>query len=249
MPLTKESLRQLVRLQEQDKIVDALQVEIDKIPKIIADIQARIEGRKSRLTDIKGRANAVQLKKKEKEAAMSAKEAEIKKHGQELNQVKTNEAFRALQTEIEKGKADVGDFETEILTAMDELDQLAKEEKVASAELKAEEGKDQQEIQAFQKDKEGLEAKAAGERQKREGLVGSIPEDVLKIYEHLRKRKQGVALAPVLKNLCGGCRIMLPPQVVVEVVKAVKLQTCEGCLRILHMPETPAAAATTADAK
>ncbi|MBI5201150.1 MAG: hypothetical protein HY925_06160 [Elusimicrobia bacterium] len=245
MPLSKEAARQLVRLQDQDKAIDALQAEIDKVPKAIAEINARIEGRKSRLHDTKARAGAIGMKKKEKEAQVTAKEADIKKHSGQLNTVKTNDAFRALQTEIEAAKAAISDLETEILTLMDDSEIVAKEEKAISAELKAEEGKDREEIAAFEKDKQNFEAKQNVERQKREALVPTIPEDVMKHYDYLRKRKPGgAALAPVLKNLCGGCRIALPPQVVVEVVKAAKLQTCESCHRILYMPEnaaTPAA--------
>ncbi|MBI4346994.1 MAG: hypothetical protein HY553_09080 [Elusimicrobia bacterium] len=241
MPLSKETARQLVKLQEQDKVIDALQADIDKIPKAIAEIQARIEARKSRLHDTKKRAGDIQIRRKEKEAQMAAKEADIKKRSGELNTVKTNEAFRAIQSEIEQAKAAVGDLETAILTLMDEADQVAKDEKGISAELKVEEGKDLEEIGAFENDKKGLESKQAAEKAKRDALVPSIPEDVLKHYEHLRKRKAGgAALAPVLKNMCGGCRIALPPQVVVEVVKASKLQTCEACHRILYMPDAAA---------
>ena len=238
MPLTKESSRQLVRLSDQDKILDALQVEIDKIPKAIAEIQARIEARKSRLTEIRARANQVQLQKKEREAQMASKETEIKKHNAELNLVKTNEAFRALQGEIEKGRGDVSNLETEILTIMDQLDELAKEEKATAAEIKAEETKDQAEIQAFEKDKAALEAKAAAARTVREGFTAGIDEDVLKLYAYLRGRHPGrPALAPVLRGGCGGCRITLPPQVIVEVVKSVVVQRCEVCHRILYVPE------------
>ena len=241
MPLSKEAARQLVKLQDQDKIIDALQAEIDKVPKAIAEINARIEARKSRLHETKNRAGAVQMKKKEKEAQMSAKEADIKKHSGSLNTVKTNEAFRALQTEIEAAKAAISDLETDILTLMDETDAVSKEEKAISAELKAEEGHDREEIAAFEKDKQGFESKQGAEKEKRAALVGAIPADILKHYDYLRKRRPGnAALAPVLKTICGGCRITLPPQVIVEVVKASNMQTCEACHRILYMPEAAA---------
>lgn len=244
MPLTKESARQLVRLQEQDTVLDRLQAEIDRIPKAIAEIKARIDGRKARLNDVKAKQNAAQLKKKEKEALVVSKEADIKKHSHELNLVKTNEAFKALQTQIEQGKTAVGDLETEILMIMDEMDTLVKEEKAVAAEIRGEDNKDLEEIRAFEKDKAGLEAKQSAQKQAREALVPSIPEDVMKHYDYLRKRKPGsAALAPVLKNICGGCRIMLPPQVIVEVVKASTLMTCESCHRILFMPETAPAPA------
>lgn len=246
MPLTKEAQRQLVRLQDQDKVVDALQADIDRIPVAIAEIKARIDGRKSRLSDVKGRQNAAQLKKKEKEALVQSKEAEIKKNSGELNLVKTNEAFKALQTQIEQNKANISDLETEILVLMDEMDAFVKEEKAIAAEIKGEDNKDLEEIKAFENDKAGLEAKRAGQVQAREQLVPAIPEDVLKHYEYLRTRKRGLALAPVQKNICGGCRIMLPPQVIVEVMKAITLTTCESCHRILYMPE---GAAATAEAK
>ncbi len=247
MPLTKEGARQLIRLQEQDKVLDSLQGDIDKIPVAIAEIRGRIDGRKSRLAEAKGKWTALQLKKKDKEAEVAAKEAGVKKHGGELNLVKTNEAFKALQSEIEKGKLEIGELETDILTLMEAIDQAAKDEKGVAAEIAGEDSKDQAEIKAFEQDKAGLEAKRAGEVEKRAGLVGGIAEDVIKHYDYLRKRKPGgIALSPVNKNMCGVCRITLPPQTIVDTMKGLTLVTCEACQRILYMPEgaakTPAAA-------
>ncbi len=246
MSLTKDGARQLLQLQEQDKAIDALQAAIDKIPLKINEIRGQMESRKSRLAETRSKSNASLLRKKEKESLLSEKEAGIKKHHQELNQVKTNEAFKALQTEIDKAKAEVGDLETEILTIMEELDALAAEEKRVASEIKESDAKAQGEIAALEKEKSELEARAQGERGKREGLFAGLPEDVLKRYEYLRKRKpDGVALAPLRKNLCGACRISLPPQMTVEVMKG-SMVTCESCQRILYIPEAADKAASAA---
>ena len=77
--------------------------------------------------------------KKTKELDVAAKEEAAKKHGGELNQVKTNEAFKALQHEIERAKADASDIETQILEIMDQLDASRKAEKAAAAVLKVSE--------------------------------------------------------------------------------------------------------------
>src|SRR5262249_25176046 len=114
MPLTKDNFAQLVRLQEQDKVLDALKTALDKVPADVAAIQKIIEAEKAKIQEVKAKSNQLQLAKKEKESEVQAKEAAVRKHGEELNKVKTNDAYKALLSEIEKAKKDASDLETRI---------------------------------------------------------------------------------------------------------------------------------------
>jgi len=238
MGVTTEDVQRLLQLQAQDRVLDTLQASIDKIPVDVEAVRDSLAADKARVAEAKDKYNKLQLSKKEKEMSLSQKEDAIRKHGVELNLVKTNDAYRALQTEIEKAKSDVGDLETDILTLMDEIDQAARGEKEAAAALKETEGRAEQRIRVLEAEKEKLSAEAAQKASARDSLARAIPPDVLRTYQFLRKKRQGVAMAPVNGTMCGACRITILPQSLVELTRGNKLITCENCQRILYRPES-----------
>ncbi|MDD5628783.1 MAG: hypothetical protein PHU21_06945, partial [Elusimicrobia bacterium] len=122
MAINKETIQRLVAVQKQDAILDGLQKEIDRIPREIAAIQAALETAKAKQAEAKARIITCEKKKKEKELELAAKEESIRKHTMELNQVKTNDAFKALQHEIDQAKEAGSQIETEILEVMESID-------------------------------------------------------------------------------------------------------------------------------
>ena len=246
MALTKENVAQLIRLQDQDKVLDALKASLERIPAEIQAIQQIIESEKSKLQAVKAKSNQLHLSKKEKESEVQAKEAAVRKHGEELNKVKTNEAYKALLAEIEKAKTDASNIETQILEIMEQMDEAAKDEKAAAALLKEDEAKKLREIDSLKAKETDLKSKFDQEKVKRDGMTAGLPEDASHQYEYLRKRKtDGEALAKIKGTMCGACRLTVPPQSVVEVAKG-RLVTCESCQRILYRDETAVEQAKTA---
>src|SRR5579859_4857387 len=136
MALNKDALRALVALQDKDKGLDAIQKEIDAVPPRIAAAKSDLEGEKRRLDAVKAKAVELEKKKKAKELDVAAKEEAARKHQTQLNELKSNEAYKAMQAEIEKEKAAAGDLETEILVMMEEIDKARAEEKAAAADFK-----------------------------------------------------------------------------------------------------------------
>lgn len=234
MALTKENTRQLIRLQEQDGVLDALLASIAGIPARVRALQISLDSEKKTFDEIKAGTTRLQLDKKEKELELAKHEEAIRKHSQDLNQVKTNEAYRALLSEIEKAKAQVGDLETAILMLMEELDQAGRDEKAAALRFKESEARTREEIQTLQARRAREQAQAETERAKRQGLAEGIPREALAQYEYVHKRWQGAAMAPVKGNMCGVCRITLTPQSLIEVARGGRLVVCESCQRILY---------------
>src|SRR5581483_838593 len=132
-PLSKENLNQLIALQQKDAALDKVKAILDQIPVMVGNLKSQLESEKSKATEIKNKVIGLEKKKKEKELELAQKEEAAKKHGAELNTVKTNEAFKALQTEIGFAKQAASEIETEILQLMDQIDAARKEEKAAAA--------------------------------------------------------------------------------------------------------------------
>jgi predicted nucleic acid-binding Zn-ribbon protein len=247
MGITKETLATLVALQKSDSVLDKLQAEMDLIPKQIAVLREELDRSKARMTQAKSQILDLEKKKKEKELDLASKEESIRKHNVELNQVKSNEAFKALQAEIDQAKAAVGQGETDILEIMEGIDASRREEKAAAAEFKAAEGKAQGEISALEKVLAGLKADFDGKKAVRDQAAAAVPADMLKIYDHGRSRGKLDVIVPVDGGNCSACRINLAPQMIIEVAKAKSLVVCESCQRILYKPES--AEAKPAEAK
>lgn len=241
--MDKQDLAKLVTLQEQDKLIDSMRAAIDLIPQDIAAIRAEFEGEKTRLDGSREKAKNIQLKKKEKELELSQKEEAARKHSQELNLVKTNEAFKALQKEIDKAKAEAGQIETDILMLMEEADAVSKEEKVLAGEIKKIEADVQARIKALEDRKAAQETQLAAEKSRREASTQGIPADLLSLYEQTRTRRKGVAVSRMRDNMCDVCHILLTPQTVVNVRKGTKVMVCESCQRILYCLESAPAKA------
>ena len=243
MALTKEALRALVALQEKDKVLDAAQKDIDAVPPRIAAVQSDLANEKKRMDAAKAKTLDFEKKKKAKELDAAAKDEAARKHQGQLNELKSNEAYKAMQAEIEKEKAAAGDIETEILVLMEEIDKSRAEEKTLAGELKK--------IEEFSKgDLERLEAALshakgvfAGVKAERDAAAGLVPAELLRVYDHIRSRGKPDAVVPVVDGHCGSCQMTLTPSMIAEVAKLKSLAVCETCQRILYKSELLAAAA------
>jgi predicted nucleic acid-binding Zn-ribbon protein len=242
MGITKDTIQRLVAVQQQDAIIDGLQKEMDRVPREITALQAGLDSAKTKLAEAKARVLGCEKKKKEKELELATKDEAIRKHTMELNQVKTNDAFKALQHEIEQAKAAGSQIETDILEVMEGIDGGRKEEKSAAAELKAAEDKTKGEVAILEKELAELKAKHDAQKAIRDEAAAQVPPDMMRIYNHARMRGKLDAIVPVDGGNCSACRINLAPQVIVEVTKATGLVVCESCQRILYKPETAAKA-------
>ncbi|CAM5347160.1 hypothetical protein Sgou_04150 [Streptomyces gougerotii] len=80
-----------------------------------------------------------------------------------------------------------------------------------------------------------LEAEAATATKERAVVAGSVPSDLLALYDKLRAQQGGVGAARLYQRRCEGCRLELNITEVNE-VKAAAPDTvlrCENCRRIL----------------
>lgn len=243
MALSKEALLSLIELQKTDAELDKQKAAFEKIPLMVKNLKDAMEEVKARGAGAKNKVVELEKKKKEKELEMGKHEEDARKHASQLNSVKTNDAYKALQNEIGFAKQHVSDIETEILTLMDQLDAARKEDKAVQAELGTEVKKFEAEIAGHEKRHADLKAAYEAAKAKRDEVAAPLPKEVMKIYDHVRSRGKLDAIVPIDGTICSACRISLAPTIIVEATKLKQIVTCESCQRILFRPEALAAAA------
>jgi predicted nucleic acid-binding Zn-ribbon protein len=242
MALNAEHVQQLIVLQKHDQAIDVVDKALADIPAAIQVLKNTIEEARNKAASAKAQVQDFEKKKKERELELAQKEEAIRKHSGELNTVKTNEAFKALQTEIDRAKSEVGDIETAILELMEKIDAAQKELKKVAADFSAEEKVLLAQIAEKESSLAATQAKKEALLTERQALAAPIPEDIHKIYDHIRSRGKRDPISKAIKKsdggaVCGACRMNLAPQMVIEVTKLKNFVFCESCQRILYIPE------------
>lgn len=74
----------------------------------------------------------------------------------------------------------------------------------------------------------------------RSTLAAKVPADVMRRYEMIRSKRQGLGVAAIKSGTCSGCFVVLTPQQVIAIQRAEEFAQCPRCQRILYSPEAVA---------
>ncbi|MCB0733630.1 MAG: hypothetical protein H6608_02865 [Flavobacteriales bacterium] len=233
MATVEEKLQSLWNLQSIDAKLDELQLIRGELPMEVADLEDEIAGLETRLENFRQEIQDFEdaiVANKEK---IAESQRLSKRYNEQLNNVKNNREYDALNKEIEiQG--------LEVLAAEKKIGELKK-----SIELKqeliseVEQDLDGRKIDLDNKKKELEEISSETEKEEgkinkdREKAVNSTDPKLLKAYERIRKNVlNGLAVAPVLRGSCGGCFAKIPPQLQSDIRQRKKIVICEHCGRI-----------------
>ncbi len=229
-----EQLTQLYHLQKIDSKLDEIKIMKGELPMEVSDFEDELMGlntRKNKLNDI---ISDIDTEVRNHAANVKDSEALIEKYEKQLEKVKNNREFDALNKEIEmqrleiqlsekKGKesAHGKTIKQESLNAI--------EEKIATREKELKIKKDELEsiIEKTEKEEERLIKDSTKERKE-------IDARLLKSYDKIRSSyRNGLAVAVVSRESCGGCFNKIPPQKQIEIGMMKHIVACEHCGRIL----------------
>ncbi len=229
----KETLEQLYLLQQQDVKIFASQKDIDEMPKIIEKKQKALEAVKADFENKKSQYVKLNSLKKEKEALLDSKEAAIAKHTADLNTIKSNDMYKTCLLEIEKAKADKSVVEDEILKLLDDIAKEQENLKGYEQESKTKEAEINKEIEEAKNKIEEAKKNIEQTKKDRDEFAKGIDANILSQYERIRESRDGQGIALISGESCGGCNVMLRPQLIVQATKCKELVYCDNCSRIL----------------
>ena len=228
-----EQLKQLLALQRVDTEIRALERELARMPEQLAQAEEEENGVKTQVEEGQARVEAVLKKRRDLESEIESIGQQIMTFETQKLSVKTNDEFRAINTQIDHAKTKRSSLEDGVLTSYD--DEETTREKAGQLEAKLDAAAKRtaarrEELEA----RSGIDKKRLAElKESRERIVPGVDKAILTRYENIRDRKGGVAVAGVQNGNCGGCFSALPPQLVNEVKAHRALQYCEHCGRFL----------------
>lgn len=233
----QESLRALLELQKTDQDLHELEQYKVDIPNQLETMETVQSEAETRLTDQETKVADIDKNRRQYERDLQAAQEQIKKYQGQLYSVKTNKEYDALQAEIQAQKNRISELEDAIL-------QLISDVETEQEALETIRGETESLIERFSEERTTLQSRlsavdedVAVKMDERKRMATRVENQVLKVYDRIRRNLRGMTVVPVKKGACSGCFHVIPLQVVMQIRQGRKLVSCESCGRILILEE------------
>lgn len=221
-------------LQQVDRRIHELTEEVRRLPKYIAEIEAKLHSHKQQLDADKHTLLDNQKTRRQVEGDVGTHEQKMSRLRDQLNEARTNEQYHAFQHEIQFEQQEVRKLEDRILDKMEEAESLEKNVKKAEEALKAETQKVQVEVAETKARVADDERALIEQKARRDQLAAEVSSDALRLYEQVRRGHGGMAVAAALVDRCQNCNVVFRPQFSYQVRSNENIMTCESCGLILY---------------
>ncbi|MBS1589981.1 MAG: hypothetical protein JST52_10260 [Bacteroidetes bacterium] len=230
----EEKLMAVLTLQKIDSKIDEIQTLKGELPMEVKDLEDEIEGLQTRITNIDAEISSITTFISQKTEAKKEAQALIKKYEKQQDNVKNNREFEAITKETEMQELEVKLNEKHIKDANIELKEREIQKKTTEEKIdivRKALGTKQKELEKIitetEKEEKQLTTKSNSAKEK-------VDARLLTAYERIRKSyKNGLAVVPILRDSCGGCFNIIPPQRQSEIRQRKKIIVCEHCGRVL----------------
>lgn len=232
----REQLVHLLELQTSDLKVRELDASVAQIP-------AKLEPLKRDLAKLEGMLAAERAKLAETEAWQKSQREYIDKEREALRQAqakfqasKNSKEFNASSREVENKRKAISDRETELkkvneatATSVGQLETRDKDVDGLRGELAKGEA-------AIADQLDGAKQQLVDAKVTRDLARGKVETQWIKIYDTL-VAKRGNAVSAVVKGVCQGCHMALPPQLNNILAQMKSIETCPRCGRLVYRKE------------
>ena len=168
---------------------------------------------------------------------MSDKIALVKERQSKMMQVQTSREQTALLKEIEDAKKSAKENEEKIVTIMEKVENLTTEVTEEKNVLKTEKNLVAEETEKVRGTIEQINKGKKTKLNKRDKQAQNLDKSVIRKYDILRERRNGLAIVNVLKGVCQGCFMNLPPQQYNTLLRGDKILDCPSCQRMIYHQE------------
>lgn len=229
-----DQIKVLVDLQKIDAKIYEIRRSLDAFPARKKTIETQLAAAKARFAAAEENTKKLQVRQKELENDALTKENQAKKYLQQQSSVKTNQEYSALTKEIQNANADRSIIEDQILKLMEEVEAQKKYIADEKGVLAESETKVKQELETIARETASINAQIEALNAERKQYLPSVDAEVLAQYGRILIKRDGVALAELRVESCGGCGLSFPPQTVNEIKMKESMIFCESCSRIIY---------------
>lgn len=224
-----------VKVKELDAAAKQLPAKLDPLRRDLAKLQGMLDAERAKMAETEAwRKSQQELIDRERDALKTAQT--------KLQASKNSKEFNAASREVENKRKSITDREGELrkvveATAAQTTQLTARDADVQKLrdELSSSEAAMADQVAA-------IGAQLAEAKTARDTARAKVEKNWVKTYDSLAA-KRGYAVAPVVKGVCQGCHMTLPPQLNNILARMESIETCPRCGRLVYrkdMLEPPA---------
>ncbi len=230
----KDTIALLVALQDLDS--EAVQVAARKqsLPEKLRLLEETRQKRQAAVDEDGEKLKGVIQRHRDQEEQLKRGADALKKAKQRLLDVKTNKEYQAILKEMEVIETLQGKVEDEIISLLEQADHMKAVVKQGEKDLSTFLTVFADEKQALEGQVQALDDTLIRLKEKRQALLEALPGDLVRRYETIREKRNGLAVISVWKEVCNGCHMNIPPQMYIELQRSQELRTCPNCHRIIY---------------
>ena len=223
----------------------------------LQEVDLEIDAKRERLTQVMGRLGESEVldeahlslaRDEEKLVELQRIQREVEREVEDLQAkaavatdklyggtVKNPKELSSLQEQLSNFRRKIGEGDDKTLDIMSEVEAAQKNVSVKRSEVaKIEEGW-QAEQASLSQEQTDLSAALSTLEQKRKELASKLDTVSLELYEDIRQKRQGRAVAKLERGMCQGCRIALPMSELQRARMGQELVQCGSCERVLYV--------------
>ncbi|MFW6127301.1 MAG: zinc ribbon domain-containing protein [Thermodesulfobacteriota bacterium] len=227
-------LERLVALQEVDKEILELSVNLDRLPRQLQEKEQERAALEAEKTASAEELEGLRKQLREMETEVADLEEGIKASRQRLMDISKELELKAMLKEIGFREDQRDQKETRVLELLEKVE--TQNQSVAEMEQALKQLQEVYDRQAAEvaAQVEELEQKRAVLQEKRDILKKELPAPLLKRYDFIRQRRNGSAISEVQEGVCLGCHMNILPQQFIDLQKGEEIIQCPHCQRILY---------------
>ncbi len=232
----REQLQFLLQLQTCDVKVRELETAAKQLPAKLDPLRrdlAKLEG----MLDVE-RAKVAETEswRKNQQEQIDRERDAMKQAQSKLQASKNSKEWGAATREVENKRKSIADREAALRKVQDASTQSTSQLAARDADVQKLRDELASSEAAMADQVKSLADQLAEAKAARDAARGSVDKQWLKTYDSLAA-KRGYAVAPVIKGVCQGCHMALPPQLNNILARMESIETCPRCGRLVYRQE------------
>jgi len=233
----REKLKALEELQQIDLELGEVQGRLSGLPARRAKVDEGLAAARKSYDDERARLDSNERERRQIESLLGMERDKVKKWEGRLGEIRTPREYAALSREIDiakKTNETQGEQVRALTAAALDLQKVLedKAEALSEAEMAA-----QGELAELDEARAAADERVTALEGRRAEAAKLVDPGLLAKYENIKRRRAGIAVAPVVGMTCKGCQRNIPPQLAITLQRANSVETCPNCNRIIYSAE------------
>ena len=234
MVTMRADVEALLVLQDREQKIKTLHAQQKSYPLEKKSLEGKLATSQQLLDQARAAVKTNEVDRRKLELDVQAKQAAIGKFKTQQQATRKNEEYTAFNKEIAHAEADIRALEDRELELMEQAEQLQVAAKSAETEFAKTRTIIQEQLARLEAQTKAGATRLAELEADHAKLAVGLPEDTVILYRRLFAKKGDAAVVPLEGEICGGCHMRVPTQIVFQVRGDQELTQCPQCGRILY---------------